>query len=399
MLGIASDRAPDGRPGAARPTPTLRICTPHCGLDPETRLGGEMYEIEVLREMAARGIVFDILLARHKRSPDGVPNWAIHRLPIGRGLRWPVAAVVLPPAIRRVYRKTRFDVLRVHSLRFIGPAALVARAWYGVDVPIVAHHHHLDRSRLNSLIEGRVMRGAERVIVGSEFARRQACDDLGVPAEKLTVVPYGVGRAFTPGARPEALARRLGVVDSPVALFLGSLEARKNLKFLLDVWHEVVRVRAEARLIVAGEGPLLGELRAHARALGLENAVLLTGHVPAAEKVDYYRLADLLVFPSLMEGFGLVVAEAMSCGLPVLISNRGSLPELIVPAAGGLVVDPADRDGFVRGIVALLGDPALRRRFGSANRERVERLFRWDVCAAATARVYEDVVETWRARR
>ena len=62
-------------------------------------------------------------------------------------------------------------------------------------------------------------------------------------------------------------------------------------------------------------------------------------------------------------------------------------------------VDPTDRDGFVRGIVTLLGDAALRRRFGSANRERVERLFRWDACAAATARVYEDVVETWRARR
>ena len=81
----------------------LRVCTPHCGLDTETRLGGEMYEIEVLRELAARGIVFDILLARHRRHPEGVPNWAVHRLPIARGLRWPVAAVVLPPSIRRVY--------------------------------------------------------------------------------------------------------------------------------------------------------------------------------------------------------------------------------------------------------------------------------------------------------
>ena len=395
-LGVASEQTPDGHRGTA--VRTLRVCTPHCGLDPETRLGGEMYEIEVLRAMAARGIVFDILLARHKRCPDGVPNWAVHRLPIGRGLRWPVAAALLPPAIRRVYGRTRFDLLRVHSLRYIGPAALAARAWYGVDVPIVAHHHHLDRSWLNPVIEGRVMRRAERVIVGSDFARRQAADELGVPADTLTVVPYGVDRAFTAGAKPETLARRLGVIDSPVALFLGSLEPRKNVRFLLDVWREVVRVRAEARLIVAGDGPLLGELRAHARALGLEAAVIFTGHVPAAEKVDYYRLADLLVFPSLMEGFGLVVAEAMSCGLPVLISDRGSLPELIVPAAGGLVVDPTEREGWVRGLVTLLGDPALRHRFGSANRERVERLFRWDVCAAATARVYEDVVEAWRAR-
>jgi glycosyltransferase involved in cell wall biosynthesis len=377
----------------------MRVCTPHCGLDTETRLGGEMYELELLREMAARGTVFDILLARHQRHPEGVPNWAVHRLPIGRGLRWPVAALVLPPSIRRVYRATRFDLLRVHSLRFIGPAALAARAWGRVDVPIVAHHHHLDPSPLNPFIEARVMRAVERVIVGSQFARRQACQELGVPGEKFVVVPYGVDRALTPGPKPEGLARRLGVAGAPVVLFLGSLEARKNLSFLLDVWQDVVRTRAEARLVVAGGGPLLGDLKSRARTLGLDPSVVFTGHVPASEKVDYYRLADMLVFPSTMEGFGLVVAEAMSCGLPVLISNRGSLPELVVPAADSLVADPTDRDAFVRGILTLLGDAAIRRRFGGANRERVERLFRWDICAAATARVYEEVLEAWRARR
>jgi len=376
----------------------MRVCTPHCGLDPETRLGGEMYELEVLREMSGRGLAFDILLARHKTYPDGVPNWTVHRLPIGRGLRWPIAAFVLPPFIRRVYRATRFDLLRAHSLRYIGPAALAARAWYGVDVPIVAHHHHLDPSWLNPLIEGRVMRAVERVIVGSEFARRQASEELGVPTEQFAVVPYGVDRALAPGPRPEALARRLGVAGAPIVLFLGSLEPRKNLAFLLDVWREVTRLRGEARLIVAGGGPRLGELRRRARALGIEASVVFTGRVPAAEKLDYYRLADMLVFPSTMEGFGLVVAEAMSCGLPVLVSNRGSLPELVVAAAGGLLADPTDRDAFVRGILTLLADATIRRRFGAANRERVERLYRWDVCAAATARVYEDVLRAWRAR-
>ena len=376
----------------------MRVCSPHCGLDTETRLGGEMYEIEVLREMAGQGIVFDILLARHKRHPD-VANWAVHRLPIGRGLRWPVAALVLPPCIKRVWSATRFDLLRVHSLRYIGPAALAARSWYGVEVPIVAHHHHLDPSPLNPFIEARVMRAAERVIVGSEFARRQACTELGVPAEKFAVVPYGVDRALTPGPKPEALARRLSVSGASVALYLGSLEPRKNLGFLLDVWQEVARARPDARLVVAGGGPLLDELRGRARALALEASVVFAGHVPAAEKLDYYRLADVFVFPSSLEGFGLAVAEAMSCGLPVMISDRGSLPELIVPAAGGLLADPADREAFVRGILTLLGDAAIRRRFGTANRERVERLFRWDVCAAATARVYEDVLEAWRSQR
>ena len=376
----------------------MRVCTPHCGLAPEARLGGEVYEREILRALADRGMVFDILIARHKRLPEGVANWIVHRLPIGRGLRWPVAALLLPPFIKRVHDATRFDVLRVHSLRYIGPAALRARRRYRLDVPIVAHHHHLDDGRLNSLIEGRVMRGVERVVVGSEFAKRQASQELDVPAEKLRVVYYGVESRFRPAPKPEALVQRLGLDGKVVALFVGGLEARKNLSFLLDAWAEVARERPDVRLVVAGSGPRLARLQRQARRLGLERHVLFTGHLPETEKVAYYRLADLLVFPSLMEGFGLVVVEAMSCALPVIVSNRGSLPELVGDGEGGFVCDPADRGAFVRSVLRLASEPDLRRKFGTANRERVDRLFRWDLCAAATARLYQEVLDEWRAR-
>ncbi len=377
----------------------MRICSPHCGIDPETTSGGETYEREVLRHLAGLGLHIDILLARHKRYPEGIPNWTVHRLPIGRGLRWPVAPFVLPPVIKRVHDATGFDVLRVHSLRFIGPAALIARRRYRLDVPIVAHHHHLDADWLNPLIEGRVMRGVERVIVGSEFAVRQATAALGVPREKFAVVPYGVDRRFRREPRPAWLAARWGLDGAVVALFLGGLKRRKNLFFLLDAWREVTRARPDARLVIAGAGPLLEPLRRRAAELGQERAVVFAGYVPEGEKVAYYNLADLLLSPSAMEGFGLAVAEAMSCGLPVVVSNRGSLPELLVDGEGGYLVDPSDRDAFVRKALVLCGDPMLRGKFGTANVERVNRFFRWDHCAAATARVYEEVLREWRARR
>ena len=376
----------------------MRICTPHCGLDPEARLGGEVYEREILRALADRGIALDILVARHKRVPDGVANWTVHRLPIGRGLRWPVAALTLPPFIKRVHAATRFDILRAHSLRYIGPAALRARARYRLDVPIVAHHHHLDASPLNSLIEARVMRRVDRVVVGSEFAKRQAWRELGVPAEKISVTYYGVARSFQPGPKPATLAARLGLQGNVVALFVGVLEARKNLSFLLDAWSDVVQARPDARLVVAGTGPDLSRLQRQARGLGLDQHVVFAGAVPEVEKVDYYRLADVLVFPSLMEGFGLAVVEAMACALPAVISNAGSLPELLRDGEGGFVLDPSDRPGFVGSILRLASAPELRRTFGNANRERVDRMFRWDLCADATARVYEEVLEDWRSR-
>ncbi len=375
----------------------MRICTPHCGLDPEARLGGEVYEREILRGLAARGVLFDIVLARHKRLPDGVTNWTVHRLPFGRGLRWPIAALVLPPAIRRVYARTRFDVLRVHSLRYIGPAALIARRRYGLDVPIVAHHHHLDPSLLNGLIERRVMRGVERIVVGSHFARRQAMAELGVPAEKFAVVYYGVDDRFRPGPKPVALVERLDLRGKFVALYLGSLEERKNVGFLLDAWADFVRGRDDACLVVAGSGPLRSRLERRAHDLGLGRRVAFTGHVAESEKVAHYNLADALVFPSLMEGFGLVVVEAMSCARPVIVSNRGSLPELVEDGAGAFVVDPADRGTLVERLRRLARDAELRRTFGASNRERVDRMFRWPLCSEATERVYEEVLASWRA--
>ncbi len=326
-----------------------------------------------------------------------MPNWTVHRLPIGRGLRWPVAALLLPPYIRRLSERPGFDLLRAHSLRFIGPAALMARRRYRLDVPIVAHHHHLDADWLNPFIEGPVMRGVERVVVGSEFAARQAAEQLGVPRDKFTVAPYGVDRRFRRGPRPAPLVARWGLDDAVVALFLGGLKSRKNLFFLLDAWRDVTRARPDARLVIAGSGPLLEPLRRRAAAQGQEREVVFTGYVPEAEKIAYYNLADLLLFPSSMEGFGLTVAEAMSCGLPVVVSDRGSLPELVVDGEGGFLVDPSDRDAFVRRALLLCGDPMLRRKLGTANAERVDRFFRWDHCAAATARAYEEVLHEWRA--
>ena len=131
----------------------MRICSPHCGVNPETTSGGETYEREILVRLGQAGVKLDIILARDRPYPIGVPNWTVHRFSIGRGLRWYVAPFVVPAAVKRVYDQAGIDLLRVHSLRYIGPGALWARRRYSLDVPVVSHHHHLDPSPLNRLIE------------------------------------------------------------------------------------------------------------------------------------------------------------------------------------------------------------------------------------------------------
>jgi glycosyltransferase involved in cell wall biosynthesis len=374
----------------------VRICTPHCGLAPETTSGGETYERELLERLGRAGVRLEIILARGKPHPVGVPNWTVHRFPIGRGLRWWVAPLVVPAAIRRVHAAVGFDLLRVHSLRYIGPSALAARRWCGLDVPIVSHHHHLDPSPLNRLIEKRVVEASDRVVVGSEFARRQLAEELGARTDHVSVVHYGVDRRFGPRPASPALRARYGLGGRRVVLFFGGLKPRKNLGLLLDAWAALAPRHPDATLLVAGGGPLLAQLRAQARRLGLDRRVVFTGYVAEAEKAEHFNLGDVFFFPSAMEGFGLTVAEAMSSGLPVVASNRGSIPELVVEGEGGFVCEPSGPEAFVEKLSLVLGDEALGRKLGAANRDRVERLFRWERCVDGTRRVYDRALEDWR---
>jgi glycosyltransferase involved in cell wall biosynthesis len=343
-------------------------------------------------------VALEIILARGKPHPVGVPNWTIHRFTISRGLRWYVAPFVVPPAIKRVYETVGFDLLRVHSLRYMGPAALLARRRYGLDVPVVSHHHHLDRSPFNGAIERRVVEGSDHVMVGSEFSRRQLREELGARTDHVSVVPYGVDERFQAGPRRPDLVERYGLRGKIVVLYFGGLKARKNLFLLLEAWRLVRAARPDLKLLVAGGGPLLDPLRREGARLGLADSVAFAGYVPEADKVAHFNLADIFFFPSAMEGFGLTVAEAMSCALPVVASNRGSIPELVVEGEGGFVCDPDRPERFVERLLLQAGDRALREKFGAANADRVERLFRWDRCVDLTCRIYERALDAWRSR-
>jgi len=243
-----------------------------------------------------------------------------------------------------------------------------------------------------------VVEASDRVVVGSEFGRRQLAAELGVRTDHVSVVYYGADPAFVPGPPPSELLDRYHLRGHPVVLFLGGLKPRKNLLLLLDIWTPVAARVPAARLVIAGGGPLRADLERHVRRLGLEGRVVFTGYVPEAEKAAHFRFADVFLFPSAMEGFGFSVAEAMSAGVPVVASDRGSIPELVAEGQSGFVCDPSVPDRFVERLLLLLGDAALRDKFGAAARERADRLFRWEACVEGTRRVYEETIEAWRRR-
>ena len=230
---------------------------------------------------------------------------------------------------------------------------------------------------------------AARVLVPSEATARDLAELYGVDRGRVTITPLGVEVPPEPDhAGAQRLLRELGV-RGPFLLAVGTLEPRKNLPRLLDAFGQVAGELPGHWLVVVGPvgwGPRLRPTWDSIR-------VKLAGPVGDTLLHALYQAADGLAYPSLYEGFGLPVLEAMANGTPVLTSDRSSLPEVAGDAA--LLVDPLDRAAIGAGLVRLAGDQDLRGRLVEAGRRRAAG-FTWRATAAATWSTYREVAE--RAR-
>ena len=228
---------------------------------------------------------------------------------------------------------------------------------------------------------------------------RQTAADLvyffGVDDVKISVIPHGVDARFAP-AGPQAveLFRRRNALPERFLFYLGTLEPRKNLELFLTAfaaWHaQAAAEDRSVKLVLAGaKGWFYQEIFRRVAELGLEESVLFPGYLPDADLPDRFRAAEAFVYPSVFEGFGLPVLEAMACGTPVLCSRAAALLE--VAGDNALTVPAYDVAAWVAGIALLTGQAAVRdelRRRGL----RQAAQFTWQKAACATWHVYETVL-------
>ncbi|MBX3001337.1 MAG: glycosyltransferase family 4 protein [Caldilineaceae bacterium] len=233
---------------------------------------------------------------------------------------------------------------------------------------------------------------ARRVIAVS----RQTADDLmhffGVAAQKIEVVYNGVADHFSPVIDNRFRAK----MDLPerFLLYVGTLEPRKNLERLVEAFAEWRAVASpqdqDVALVLAGaQGWFYEQIFGRVRALNLAHVVHFPGFVPAETLPDWYRAALAFVYPSLFEGFGLPVLEAMACGAPVLCSRAPSLLEVAGDAA--LTFAAEDTAALSTALAQIIGDAALRQDLRQRGLAQARR-FSWARCAAETLAVYEDVM-------
>jgi glycosyltransferase involved in cell wall biosynthesis len=233
----------------------------------------------------------------------------------------------------------------------------------------------------------RVARQMPRVVTVSESSRRDITRDMGVPYDRMSVVPVGVDTGhFRPLPQVKRVPGRIMTTAS----------ADVALKGLVPLLEAVAKVRTErdAELVVVGKPRDGSSIPATIERLGLEGAVTFVSGVEPARMVELYNEAEVAVVPSLYEGFSLPAIEAMACGVPLVATTGGALPEVVgADGDNALTVPPGDPGALAVAIGRVLDDPALQQRLGAAGRDHVLERYTWAEMARLTVEQYRLAIE------
>ena len=253
------------------------------------------------------------------------------------------------------------------------------------------------RAYLNRAVPRSVAR-ADRVLADSEATKNDLTALFETPPGKIDVLLSGVDARFKPvrdRAALDAMRARYDLGHGPFVLALGTIQPRKNYVRLIQAFAQVVgrwwQIGAawmgDVNLVIAGgKGWMFDDIFAEVKRLDLENRVKFTGFVDEADLPALYSAAAIFAYPSLYEGFGLPVLEAMACGTPVIGANVSSVPEVIGDA--GLLVDPLDVDAIAAGLIGLLKDASARDAFLRLGLERAAQ-FTWEKAARQLLSIYD----------
>lgn len=303
--------------------------------------------------------------------------------------------------LRQLLRNQHFDI--IHDNQTLAYGVLMMKAF---GIPIVATvHHPLPIDKKTDLaymdrIRGRITRilfypfvmqhivtkRMDRIITVSQNSAEETITAFRVPREKIRVVYNGIDTEMFRGFGSDGKERgRLIVVAN-------SRDRKKGIIYLLRA-VQILRQEMDVKLTIVDKGaPENTYTPTLVNRYGLDGSVSFTGRLSLEDLVKQYGRAEVAVVPSLYEGFGLPAAEAMSCGLPVVATTAGALPEVVADGEGGILVPPRDSRALACAIKRLLEDEHLRKTMGEEGRRRVIRQFNWREAAKKTIEVYQEVL-------
>lgn len=304
-------------------------------------------------------------------------------------------------------KEGKFDVIHAHDWLVAYAAKSLKNAY---DIPIVATIHATEAGR-NSGIHDETQRyindtewmltyEANEVIVNSNYMKCELQKNFGLPFEKINVIPNGVNLTMYSGVERDYDFRRNYAADNEkIILYAGRLVYEKGVQYLIGAMPKILQNYHDAKLVIAGKGGMIDELKAEVEHLGLGNKVYFTGYMDHKSLCKLYKCADIAVFPSTYEPFGIVALEGMLAGNPIVVSDIGGLNEIVEHGVNGMKSYAGNSNSIADSILTLLFDHKLCNEISKNAKNKVKELYNWTKIAQDTHFSYQKAICETMAER
>ena len=307
---------------------------------------------------------------------------------------------MIAKATEVINKEGGFDVIHAHDWLVANAAKALKNAF---DIPIVATIHateagrnsgiHDDTQRYINDTEWLLTYEATEVIVNSNYMKNHVQGLFGLPFDKINVIPNGINLTNFNGVDRDYDFRRQYAMDNEkIILYVGRLVYEKGVQHLISAMPKILENYHDAKLIIAGKGGMLDELKGQAEAMGLSNKVYFTGYLNSKQVQKMYKCADVAVFPSTYEPFGIVALEAMLAGVPTVVSDIGGLNEIVDHGVNGMKSYAGNSNSIADSVISLLYDKQLATNISKKAKQKVKEEFNWNKIAQDTHYIYEQAI-------
>ncbi|MGN1301042.1 MAG: glycosyltransferase family 4 protein [Clostridia bacterium] len=314
---------------------------------------------------------------------------------------------MISKAAEIINKEGKFDVIHAHDW-LVAYAAKTLKESFGI--PLVSTIHATEAGRNSGIhtpdqkyvndTEWMLTYESSEVIVNSKFMKNDLQRLFGLPYEKINVVPNGINTTVYNGLERDYDFRRKYAMDNEkIILFMGRLVYEKGVQHLISAMPKILSGYHDAKLIIAGKGGMLDQLKEQVNAMGLGNKVYFTGYLNAKQVSKMYKCADVSVFPSTYEPFGIVALEAMLAGVPTVVSDVGGLNEIVEHRVDGMKSYAGNPNSLADSILELLLNPELCDKVTKKAKQKVKNEYNWAKIAQDTYFTYEKAICKTMAER
>ena len=314
---------------------------------------------------------------------------------------------MIAKATELISKGEKFDVIHAHDW-LVAYAAKTLK--HSFNIPVVATIHATESGR-NSGIHNETQRyindtewlltyESSEVIVNSNFMKSDIQRLFGLPFDKINVIPNGINLTNFNGIEREYDLRRQFAMDNEkIILYVGRLVYEKGIQYLIGAMPKILQNYHDAKLVICGRGGMMDELRGEVHNLGIDNKVYFAGYCDSKKVQKMYKCADVAVFPSTYEPFGIVALEAMLAGAPTVVSDVGGLNEIVEHGVTGMKSYAGNSNSIADSVLSLLFDKKLCDEVSKNAVKKVKELYNWNKIAQDTHYVYEQAISQTEAEK